>query len=400
MPKPTYNVYSIINGNDIDELNNFVNNYGVSGLDIPLKVGKCNLPLVEATQKDKKEIYDFILKNLPLSIIFNSTNTEKYLGEIIYSIKKTKTTYYYDELINKIKIEDPDNQNYYRKLACFIIDEYSYNIIEPVFLELLHNPLFNYQVAFNNTGFQVDFYKCIYNLSKPKMLSLLKTFKEHDLIQNNLVFKYIANKVGWKFMNETLNGGQEKDELTKFFKKNADFVDINLEFILTETKEGYYTSSTDFLKNYPFKIYLLYTGFTDLIKHYSKTEFLGKEAIELCKEENLNWCKKRSLFYPINCINYLVKYSNSEDLSIKNKMKLFKDNGSLPVNYLAYNKLFDQFRMFLIFLKEHSLEIVYTIEKPEFREYLIELFTKFKSVYEYNQSDIDYEINHINEIFN
>lgn len=391
MKKPTYNLYGIINQNKVDELNDCINNCGQEILETRLKVGKCNLPLVEAIQKDKKDIFEIILKNLTIDSIFNITLTDVqvidendyelvnhiYISEIIKIFKKTKSRFFYDKLIEKIENDASNISKYYGVLLCNLIRDFSNSEIEKLFIELLNNPSFNYKTAFEDINFRDEFYS-INNfkrfMAKPKYFSLINIFKQYGLNINNIlilfIFKFLDGN--WNSMVDTLiKNKKERQEIVKFLKKNSNYNDINFDEQCIELR--YETSNN----GVTFRQILLYGGFFELLKHYRNNKFLGDDIIESIKNEELEWLKKNSIFSPFSCIYLNIKVDDDP-------------------NYKKYDK-FEKCLIVLDFLGEF-IDVIYTKEQPQLKVFLLEILNEFKTKYPstlYLQETIE----KVNEIF-
>lgn len=381
-----YNLYRLIKEQDIRLLQEFVISNGESGLDRYLLVGKGNLPLIEAMNNYKIEAFNFILKNLSLEILFNSNHSDVYLTEIIKSIKYFK--YYYDELLKKIKNEASWFSWYYRKIAIYLISIIKYELIEKAFVELLQDPLFNYQDAIYSHEktkqiLEIQSHTCFeQNLSKNKWNRLGTIFSRHKIYINSVISANIYYELQtngnemWKTFNSTYK--EQRINIFKLLEKNTCILDIDKEDI-----------QSDFLiensKDYSFNHFLLFSGFFDLHYHYFRCNEVIK-VIKLCKDTDLEWCRKYSIFYPFNCVWVQI-----------NEIEHYDD---LPTNY---SEIIENCQIILNSIKDYyydsySLNPIYTCINTEFKEFLLEIFLQFKTKYPMI-TNVQETIDLVNEIF-
>jgi len=364
MSKPKFNLYAIINDyyDNHNELNEFITHYGEMALHNPLKIGKCNYPLTEAIQKNKESAFDIIFKALPLDIIVNQGN---YLYNIVYSIKQHKKPYYYNELLNKIKNEDPNNQQYYSKIFLELANNWSSAAIQPIFIEFFSYPLFNIQEFFNSWEYSSKFINRLYNIPKTKLLVLLNVFENHNINQNFLFSKIYGTMFGYyNGITKNLTDTKERHDIFKIFTKNAKLIDLDKYGNWTKIGKNYY-SFAEYYTVYSFRLYLLFSAFPNMIKFYDSgfNPGLKEELMELCKDDNIAWSKHFSIFSPITDLNFLVNNFNPE----------------LPTNLKILNETLDKYKELLKYLKEIK-DMIFNNENPEFKDFILEILSKIKGI--------------------
>jgi hypothetical protein len=328
----------------------------------PLKIGKCNYPLTEAIQKNKEGAFDIILKALPLDIVVNQEN---YLYNIVYSIKQHKKDYYYNELLNKIKNEDPNNQQYYSKIFLELANHWSSTNIQPIFIEFFSYPLFNIQEFFNSWEYSSKLENCLYSIPKTKLLVLLNVFENHNINQNFLFSKVYGTMFSYSNSIATnLNNKKVRQDIFKTFTKNAKLIDLEKYGNWTKIRSSY-NPFTEYHTTFSFRLYLLFSAFPNIIRHYDpsfKTELI-EELIELCKDDNIAWARYFSIFSPITDLNFLVNNFNPET----------------PTNLEKLNETLGKYKELLKYFIEIK-DLIYNKENPEFRDFILEILSKIKGI--------------------